>query len=77
MTYETKSGARMNTRTIKNVHGSAMHAHLRWTAGSLGGEGKVLSEDNIHVYGWHRKSMTTVNVQFTNDRITIIRKPTR
>jgi hypothetical protein len=67
----------MNVRTIKNVHGLAMYARLRWAAGSLGGEGKVLSEDNIHVYGWHRRSMTPVNVQFTNDWITIIRKPTR
>ena len=67
----------MNTRTVKNVHGSAMHALNVWTSGSLGGDSTSLSTDNIHVYGWHRKSMTPTNVQFTNDTITIIRRPTR
>lgn len=67
----------MNVRTVKNVHGSAMNAYRAWNMGSLGGGGIFLSDDNIHVYGRHRRSMTPVNVQFTNKTITIIRKPTR
>jgi len=63
----------MNMRVVRNLHGSAEAACDAWLAGSLWGHPIALSIGNIHVYGWHRKSNTTVNVQFERNRITVVR----
>lgn len=63
----------MNMRVVRNKYGNAESACTMWLDRSLGGLPLVLTLDNIHVYGWHRKSHTPVNVQFERNRITVIK----
>jgi hypothetical protein len=63
----------MNTRIVKNTHGTAAEALRKWTDGSLWGNPIALGPDKWHVYGMHRRSHRPVNVEFTAETIVVMR----
>ena len=64
----------MKIRTIRNRYGDANAACDAWLAGSLWGNPIRLGPQKLHVYGaWRRRLWKMVSVEFTRERITVVR----
>lgn len=64
-------------RGFRNPHGSAKKAADLWLAGQLWGNPIVFSEHKIHVYGLYLRNWSQVYIEFTDERIVIVRPKTQ
>lgn len=69
------------TRIIKNRHSSGFAALDKWMEGSLWGNPISMGPDKYHVYGATRphgklkhRPWRTVNIEFSKDRIVVMRE---
>jgi hypothetical protein len=58
-------------RNVPHNYGSALALYQKWSAGSMWGNGIVMSGDHIHVYGMWSRDFTPVWLDIKKDSVLI------